>query len=265
MNDISSGLKIFKPNSLTIVMTYYNEEENIVPSIEGALKYLRCRFDDYEVVAVDDCSLDRTLELARQLHANESRINIVALPQNTKFAGALRAGFAAASKDYVFYTDGDCPIDYEDIDRAFPLLKDFDVVVGYRISRDKESWIRKFYTIGYKIVLWLLFGLRFRDINFSFKLFPKNALQSIKIESKGSFIDAEILYKISKAGFKIGEVPVRYHSRTKGVSTLASPKVILKIWMELLSFRLKSLNSGWKPTKTGKRTIDQSNPPDSQR
>ena len=218
-------------------MTYYNEEMNIEDSLNGALKYLKGRFKDFEIVAVDDCSTDRTLELAMRIQASEPGLRIIHLEQNTKFAGALRRGFAEASKEYVFYTDGDCPIDYNDIDLAFPLLGRYDVVVGRRITRDQEGYIRKIYTTGYRLTLRLLLGVNFRDINFSYKLFPKKALDAIRIESSSSFIDAEILWKLQRAGFRIGEVPVRYFSRRKGASTLASPIIIVRLMKELLSFR----------------------------
>jgi glycosyltransferase involved in cell wall biosynthesis len=226
-----------RPRSLSVVMPYYNEELNVRESIGAALAYLRPRFDDFEVVAVDDHSTDRTLTLARAMRAEEPRIKIVALAENTRFAGALKRGFAAAEKEYVFYTDGDCPIDFEDLDRAFEKLAECDVVVGYRITRDAEGWIRKLYTAGYRWTLRLLLGLDYRDVNFSFKLFPKRALDTIRIDSDGSFIDAEILYRLGRAGYRIGEIPVRYHSRVRGTSTLASPQIIFRIVGELWRFR----------------------------
>jgi glycosyltransferase involved in cell wall biosynthesis len=224
-------------NSLSVVMPYYNEEENVERSIAEALAYLRPRFADFEIVAVDDCSRDRTLEIARRLQAAEPRIKVVALPTNSKFAGALKAGFAAASKQYVFYTDGDCPIDFADVDRAIAALDQCDVVVGRRVTRDREGWMRRLYTLGYRTTLRLLLGLSFRDVNFSFKLFPKQALDAIQVVSCGSFIDAEILYRLQRAGCRVGEIPVHYHSRVRGESTLASPAIIWRIVGELLAFR----------------------------
>ena len=227
-----------KPRSLSIVMPYYNEELNIRDSIGGALAYLRPRFEDFEVVAVDDHSTDRTLAIARERQAAEPRIKIVALERNTRFAGALKRGFAAAEKEYVFYTDGDCPIDFEDIDRAIARLGEVDVVVGCRTTRDAEGWLRKLYTTGYRWMLRFLLGLNYRDVNFSFKLFPRVAIQAIMIDSDGSFIDAEILYKLEHAGCRIGEVPVGYHSRVRGTSTLASPTIIFRIVCEVVRFWL---------------------------
>jgi glycosyltransferase involved in cell wall biosynthesis len=244
-----------KVRSLSIVMPYYNEELNIERSIGGALDYLRKRFDDYEVVAVDDCSKDRTLELARAMQAAEPRLKVVALPANSKFAGALKAGFAAASKEYVFYTDGDCPIEFDDIDAAIALLDNCDVAVGYRTTRDQEGILRKLYTNGYRLTLRFLLGLNFRDVNFSFKLFPKKSLDCIGIDSNGSFIDAEILYKLKKAGCCVGEIPVRYHSRRLGESTLASPTIIFRIVRELFAFWLAHRKT---PACAPARRLDES-------
>ncbi len=247
---------------LSIVMPYYNEELNIERSVQGALDYLRPRTDDFEVVVVDDCSTDRTLELARKLQAAEPRIKIVNLPCNSKFAGALKQGFANATKDYVFYTDGDCPIDFEDIDRAFAEVGRYDVVIGRRVTRDEEGLLRKIYTTGYRSTLAWLLGLRFRDVNFSFKLFPKKALDAIEIESNGSFIDAEILYKLQRGGWRIGEIPVHYHSRRLGTSTLASPTIIFKIIRELFGFWWTHRK---QPPLTGARQASDTHPADHQR
>lgn len=229
--------------NFSIVMPYFNEEQNIKCSLNGAVEYCRARFEDFEIVAVDDASTDRTVELARNIQKNEPRIKIVALEKNTRFVGALKRGYAEATKDYVFYTDGDCPIDYFDIDKAFEQLDYYDVLVGFRMTRDKEGLLRKLYTNGYRFVLLLLFGLRFKDVNFSFKLFPRKVIQAITIESTSSFIDAEILYKIKEAGYRIGEVPVHYHSRTKGKSTLASPMIIVRLVIEMLKFRFMRSNT----------------------
>ena len=228
-----------RSRSLSVVMPYYNEELNVRESLQAALDYLRPRFADFEVVAVDDRSADRTLAIAREMQAAEPRIRIVALETNTRFAGALKRGFAAATKEYVFYTDGDCPIDFADLDRAFDALGPFDAIVGCRITRDQEGWLRKLYTTGYRWTLRLLLGMNYCDVNFSFKLFPRRALAGITIESTGSFIDAEILYKLERAGCRIGEIPVRYHSRQRGTSTLASPRIIVRIVREVLGFAVR--------------------------
>jgi len=241
-----------KPNSLSIVMTYYNEEENIIPSLQGALDYCKPRFDDFEIVAVDDCSKDRTFELGSKIAQAEPAVRLIHLPENTKFAGALKRGFAEATKEYVFYTDGDCPIDYNDIDKSFEIADRYDVVVGVRTTRGAEGPLRKLYTMGYRLTLRILFGLRLRDVNFSYKLFPRLALQRIDVESKGSFIDAEIMYKMQSLGYKIGETPIDYISRVRGVSTLAKPSIILKILGEMIRFRLRSLAPGWSAAKPGK-------------
>ncbi|MBZ0272400.1 glycosyltransferase family 2 protein [bacterium] len=223
--------------SLSVVIPYYNEEANIEPSLHGALDYLRRRFDDFEIVAVDDKSTDATLSIARRIAAGEPRVRVVALDTNTRFAGALKAGFAAATKEYVFYTDGDCPICWDDLDRAIVELIRYDAVVGYRTTRDKEGWIRKLYTTAYRLTLRAALGLSFRDVNFSFKLFSRNALAAVMpIASTGSFIDAEILCRLLDRGLAIREIPVQYRSRVRGTSTLATPAVIVKLLGELASF-----------------------------
>ncbi len=210
------------PENLSIVIPYFNEELNVEASIQGALCYLRKHWEDFEIVAVDDHSTDRTLEILCRLQADEPRIRIVALPQNTRFAGALKRGFAAASKAYVFYTDGDCPIDYEQIDDALKMLDRYDIVVGYRTTRDKERPIRRLYTSGYRMVLAMLLGLHIRDVNFSFKRFPKAALDA-------SICNPEAVAVYQKAGYRAMKIePMRSTRDTILDLTQRAPLVTTK-------------------------------------
>ena len=142
---------------------------------------------------------------------------------------------AVAAKDLVVYSDADLPFDFREIARAVRLLEyqQADVLAAYRHDRTAEGPLRTLYTIVYTSLIRLLFQLRVRDVNFSFKVFRRSLLQRIELKSEGSFIDAEFLVRARKAGASIIQIGVDYFPRSRGLSTLASPGVIVNILVDM--------------------------------
>jgi glycosyltransferase involved in cell wall biosynthesis len=230
-----------KPPSLTVVFPMYNEEAYLERAVVAACEALEGTFD-YEIVIVDDASTDRTGPLADALARKDPRVRVVHNPVNRRLGGALRAGYAAASKDLVFYTDADLPIDLQQVPRAVRLLEyqQADIVAAYRFDRTSEGLLRAVYTFSYNHLIRTLFDLKVRDVNFAFKLFRRSILDRFPLRSEGSFIDAEFLLRAKKSGCTIIQIGLDYFPRTRGLSTLASFGVIAtilremaKLWREL--------------------------------
>ncbi len=224
-----------KRYSISVFLPAYNEEDNIEEAVMNTVEVLRDISDDWEVIVVNDASKDRTGEIAERISAEISQVLVFHHEVNTRLGGALRTGFSKSSKELVFYTDADNPIDMNDLRWTVPMMDETDFVTGYRLNRD-EPIKRKIYSRCYNWLIRLLFGLKVRDVNFSFKLVKQEVLNKVKLYSQGSFIDAELLVETRKYGFRIKEVGVRYYARTKGVSTLASPSVIFKIFGEMWTY-----------------------------
>jgi len=218
--------------SISLFLPAYNEEENIERAVLDSVKVLDEISDDWEVIVVNDASLDRTGEIAERLSREIPGVRVIHHEKNTRLGGALRSGFANATKELVFYTDADNPIDMNDLKRAVPMMTEVDFITGYRLNRD-ESLKRKVYSRCYNWLIRHIFGLKVRDVNFSFKLVKQEVLKKVKLHSQGSFIDAELLVEAAKYGFRIKEIGLRYYPRTRGESTLATPSVIFKILGEL--------------------------------
>jgi len=227
------------PDTLSVVLPAYNEEGNIETAVTEALAVLSTCMRDYEVIVVDDCSLDRTGELAAASARRNGHVRVVTNPRNLGLGGSMRAGFQASRGALVFYTDSDLPIDMRDLPPAIPLMSRYDVIAGYRLNRD-EGPRRAVYSWAYNRLVRWLFHLSVRDVNFSFKLIKRCVLESIDLRSQGSFIDAELLAATIAAGFSVGEIGVRYRPRVWGTSTLASPRVIRGILTELAAYRRRS-------------------------
>lgn len=223
------------PPSLSVVIPMYNEEAYVERSVAAARAALEPMGCEWEIVVVDDASTDGTGALADRLSAADARVRVIHNPVNRRLGGTLRAGYAAATKDLIFYTDADLPVDLGELPRAVRLLEyqQADLLAGYRFDRTSEGMHRALYTIGYHVLIRLLFGLRIRDVNFAFKLFRRSLLGRIELKSEGSFIDAELLLRARKAGAVMIQLGLDYFPRTRGPSKLSSLGVIAAIVGEM--------------------------------
>jgi len=223
------------PPSITVVFPMFNEEAYVERAVGAARGVLESAGFDFEIIVVDDASTDGTGPVADRLALADARVRVVHNPVNRKLGGALRAGYAAATKDLVFYTDADLPIDLHELPRAVRLLEyqQADIVAAYRHDRTSEGWVRTIYTFAYNHLIRVLFGLKVRDVNFAFKLFRRSVLGRFPLRSNGSFIDAEFLLRARKHGCPIIQIGLDYFPRTRGLSTLASFGVIADMLREM--------------------------------
>ncbi len=232
--------------SLTLFLPAWNEEEYLERAVRRALEVLETLADDYELIIVNDASTDRTAELADALAAKNRRVKVVHHAVNLKLGGAMRTGFGASTKDIVIYSDTDLPFDLAEIGRALHLMNylEADVICGFRFDRTSEGAKRIAYSFIYNTLIRAVFDVHVKDVNFSFKVVHRRVLEAIELKSEGSFIDAELVVKAIKKGFKVFQMGVDYFPRTRGVSTLASPQVIVKMLRELVALRTETLDPG---------------------
>jgi glycosyltransferase involved in cell wall biosynthesis len=225
--DLSGGISVFLPA--------YNEEENIERAVRTSVEVLSSITDNYEVLVIDDCSTDRTPQIAEALARENPKVKVIHHQKNTRLGGAIRTGFSKTSKRYVFYCDADNPVDMWDVKRALPLMAKYHIVTGFRINRE-ENLKRKIYSKVYNWLVGTLFGFQISDINFSFKLINREVLSKIQLHSNGGFIDVEFIAEALRNGFLITQVGVKYYPRIAGVSTMASIPVILEIFREMWEY-----------------------------
>jgi len=234
---------------LSIFFPMWNEEEYLERAVNAATEISEelmaaGTISDYEVVIVDDASTDATPRLADEMSAANRRVKVVHHPVNRKLGGSMKSGFEASSGDIVLYTDADLPFDMRELHKALRLMHQYeaDVVAAYRFDRTGEGYVRVIYSFFYNLLVRVLFGCRFRDVNFAFKLVRRRVLDRITLQSEGSFIDAELMVSAKKMGMEVVQFGVDYFPRTRGVSTLSSPNVILKILKEAFALR-RDLNA----------------------
>lgn len=232
------------PTHLSFVFPMWNEEAMIRRTVAAAREAGERLVETgtlaaFEIVLVDDASTDATGKIADELAKGDPRIEVVHHEVNRTLGGAIRSGFAAATGDVVLYTDADLPVDLIETDKALRLLRlyDADIVSAYRFDRTAEGVQRTVYSFAYNhLVRWAL-GVRVRDVNFAFKLIRRRVLDNVELVSEGSFIDAELLAKANRRGFRLVQFGCDYIARTRGVSTLSSPAVIVTILRELRGLR----------------------------
>jgi cytidyltransferase-like protein len=163
------------------------------------------------------------------------------LPEKLRPAAHITKPFEKqpARGDLVLYTDADLPFDMDELQKACRVMRHYeaDIVSAYRFDRTGEGWVRVVYSTIYNVLVRVLFGIRIRDINFAFKLCRRRVLDEITLVSEGSFIDAELVIRTIRSGGKVVQFGVDYFPRTRGVSTLSSPAVIVKILREMRAIR----------------------------
>ena len=225
---------------LAVVLPAFNEEANIERVVRSCVSYLEQRVPDYELLVVNDGSRDRTGEILNRLATEIRCLRPLHHPQNRGYGAALRTGFDAATKRFVFYMDGDGQFDIRDLDLVLPVASDDDhIVTGYRIER-RDPFIRR---LNAKLfggwLVRLMLGVRVRDLNCAFKLIPKKVLDHITLESPGALINAELYGRAVRQGFGIKEVGVHHYPREAGVQTGAHLSVILRAFYDLFRLRRK--------------------------
>ena len=223
--------------SVSVVLPAHNEAENIRTTVEDCVAYLKNLDSDYEIIVVNDGSTDDTQNIVEELASTNSKVVLVNHPVNTGYGSALRSGFEKASCEYIFFMDSDGQFDINDLDRLLPLVSAKDVVIGYREDR-ADSFIRSLNAWLYGLYIYLTFGLKVRDIDCAFKVFPKKAYQDIRpIKSGGALYSVEFLIKLKRDGLTLKEVPVRHFPRRFGTQSGANIKVILRMFKESWKLR----------------------------
>jgi glycosyltransferase involved in cell wall biosynthesis len=220
----------------------HNEEANLEGLVDEALETLPSLAETFEIIAVDDGSKDGTAALADALAARHPDVvRVVHHPVNLGYGAALRSGFGAARYEFVAFTDGDRQFKVADIGRLTARLAEADapdVVVGYRIKR-ADPLVRTLYARAYRLANRIFFGLKITDVDCACKLFRREALEGLRVESGGAFFSAEMIIKLRAAGRSVVEVGVPHYPRTAGSATGARPAVVFRAVRDFWLLRLR--------------------------
>ena len=207
------------PPQLSYVLPAYNEEGSIEQAVREADGACRAFASSYEVIVVDDGSRDRTPEILRRLAAELPSLWTIRIEPNRGYTNALRTGFLAATKPWVFYTDADNQFDPREMGRFLAARSDADLVIGFRVGR-KDGFLRLFLSRVYNKLQRFYIGLDVSDINCAFKLFRRSFFDIAPIEAGGFLVDAEMLIRAKLLGLRVRELPVSHRPRVAGRTTV---------------------------------------------
>ena len=217
---------------LSVFLPAYNEEGNLEAVVADLLKILPEVAAAFEVIVVNDGSADATGWIAGRLAAAHPAVRVVHHPRNRGYGVALRTGIGACTMAYAFFTDADRQFDVGELPLLTRHAGDGQIVIGYRLNR-QDPWRRRLTGRAWTLLVRTLCGLRVRDINCAFKLFPRKVFDGMRLESTGLAINAEMLTRARRAGYRFVEVGVHHFPRQAGQSTFGSLRVILEALREL--------------------------------
>lgn len=226
-------MALITKQSISVVFPAHNEEGNITKAVEQAIHCLEHLSPDWEIIAVNDGSLDKTGEIIRNLSRQYPGVRGVHHENNRGYGAALKSGIQTASKELIFFCDSDLQFHLYELLHLLIWIEQYDIVIGYR-ARRRDRLHRRVNAWGWKLLVRSILGLKVRDIDCAFKLFRRVVFRAIEIDAVGAMVNTDILVQATRMGFKIKEVPVTHFARVEGEQSGASRRVIVKAFKELL-------------------------------
>jgi glycosyltransferase involved in cell wall biosynthesis len=225
--------------SITAFFPCYNDAGTIASVVISADRTLRSLTDEYEIIVANDASTDNSAMILEELAARYPRLRVIHHATNQGYGGNLRSMFAQATKDLIFYTDGDAQYDPSELATLYARLgPEVDVVQGWKIERH-DPLHRKLIGRAYHHFVKWWFGLHLRDVDCDFRLFRRHVLESFPLDSTSGCITVEMMTRVEQGGFHVVEVPVHHYFRAYGQSQFFNFKRVARTLVELTALWIK--------------------------
>jgi len=226
---------------LSIVVPLYNEEKNVKDVADSIVKNLSKSKINYELILVNNGSVDSTPKIIEQLTKRNKRIRKVDVIKNQGYGWGIINGLNVSKGKYLGYIDGDGQFDSENIIKAYTKMKknNLDFCKGRRLVRE-DGIKRNIASLLYNLLLNLMFVVNINDVNAKPKLMSMKCYNDLNLKSKDWFIDTEIMIKVKKKNYKYGEIPLEFKKRKAGMSNVKL-KIISEFLKNLLYFRIKGI------------------------
>ncbi|PIN86289.1 glycosyl transferase [Candidatus Woesearchaeota archaeon CG10_big_fil_rev_8_21_14_0_10_44_13] len=205
---------------LSIVALFYNEQENAGKVVSDLSASLKDASVDYEIIAVNNGSNDRTPQILEAIRNSEGkRMRIVTIKKNIGYGNGVIQGLKSAKGKYVGYMWGDNEISSGAVVMLYDELKkgNCDLCKITRVSRN-YSLMRKIQSRFYNMLFYMMFSVNSKDINGCPKIMKKECYLKINPQSKDWFVDAEIMINAKRNNYGVKELPVEYRKREGGQS-----------------------------------------------
>ncbi|MEX2028589.1 MAG: glycosyltransferase family 2 protein [Candidatus Curtissbacteria bacterium] len=218
--------------TISVFFPCYNDEGSIAKMVDDATGVLKRISRDYEVIVVDDGSSDNSRKILTDLAKKNKKLKLVFHEKNRGYGGALKSGFKTASKELIFYTDGDGQYDVREIEKLLPrMTPDVDVVQGYKLKRHDPIY-RMIIGWTYHHFSRIVFNIKVKDIDCDFRLIRKRALDDIKLHYDSGVICVELMKKLQKDGARFSEIGVHHFPRLHGRSQFFNARRVSKTLIE---------------------------------
>ena len=224
-----SGLPI---TSIAVVIPAYNDETTVGRLIDDVDCLLQEICTDYEIVCINDGSSDRTRTVLEKRAERMKYLRVINHPVNQGYGRTIRELYLAGGKDLVFSLPGDYQFAPKELLTMAHGLKTHDFVIGHRVHRNDPPR-RKMQSHVYNLMLRMFYGISYKDVN-SIKLFKREILDYITLESQTPFVDAELCIRAHKVGFKIVEIPIQHLPRLSQGASGGKLSVITETFGDLL-------------------------------
>ena len=222
------------PAGLSVFFPAYNDSGTIASMVIRAVQTASALTPDFEVIVVNDGSSDATAAIADELARTYPRVRVVHHAMNRGYGGALQTGFRSATKELIFYTDGDAQYDPTEMAALWSkMTDDVDWVNGWKISRS-DPLHRIIIGRVYHHVVKLLFGLKVRDVDCDFRLMRRRIFDVVRLEKDSGVICLEMMKKFQDAGFRVAEHPVHHYHRAYGKSQFFNFRRIVKTAIDVM-------------------------------
>lgn len=222
-------------SSLSLVIPAYNDEQTIGRLLSDASRLLPSICDSFEIVVCNDGSSDGTLQVIKDMAAEDSNIHLINHPTNKGFGATIRELYLAGRNDYIFSLPGDYQYAPKELLTMVKGLVENDFVIGWRVNRNDPPR-RKMQSMVYNFMLRAFYGNRNKDVN-SIKLFRRDILDNIELRSESPFVDAELCIRAAKAGYKVIEIPIEHLPRMTQGASGGKLSVILDTFSDLIKMR----------------------------
>jgi glycosyltransferase involved in cell wall biosynthesis len=222
------------PIRYSIVVPFYNEQENIPPLYVKLTEVMDALGERYELVFVDDGSKDKTFKVLSDIYEHDPRVNVVQLRRNFGQAPALKVGFDFARGEIIISMDGDLQHDPDEIPRFLEKIEEgYDLVSGWRISRTDHWLTRQLPSRIANRMMAKLSGVDLHDFGTTFKAYRREVLSEIHLYGElHRFIPA----LASWAGASVAEVPISNIARKNGASNYGISRTV-RVLLDLLSVK----------------------------
>jgi dolichol-phosphate mannosyltransferase len=233
------------PVDLSFILPMYNEEESIEAALDRVSKCLQERCREYEIIVIDDCSRDRTGEVAKACASKDPKIRVLTNERNLNYGLSLRRGIAEAKFEWLVHNGADLPLAPEDMGPFFDAMDDADVIVACRKNRDAHSNWRKVTSLVNRALLGLLFAPRSSDLNFT-QFYRRSVATRFQLVSDSPVaVTPELILRSEKTGHRVIEIEIPFQRREAGKAHFGKPKDILWTLRDLARLRIVTWFRGW--------------------